>query len=144
MNLAEKTLQKARIVHAVFLLTSILYMIIPMVVFKTQTKEVHPAVILAISFIAVSDVGMDIFYRSKFFPSLAEVLLKNLQDAAAARKWFIGVVRSYVFCEMTILFGLALRILGANWNICGLFFVAGILLLLAWTPKLDLPSSANG
>jgi len=143
MSLAEKTLQKARIVHAAFFLTSILYMLIPMVAFKTQTKEVRPAIILAISFVAVSDMGMGILYRNKFSPPLTEALARNLDDAAASRKWFIGVVRSFVFCEMTILFGLALRILGTSWNISGLFFIAGILLLLAWTPKLDLPSSTR-
>ncbi len=102
MSLAEKTLQKARIVHAAFFLTSILYMLIPMVAFKTQTKEVRPAIILAISFVAVSDMGMGIVYRNKFSPPLTEALARNLDDAAASRKWFIGVVRSFVFCEMNL------------------------------------------
>jgi F0F1-type ATP synthase membrane subunit c/vacuolar-type H+-ATPase subunit K len=112
-----------------------------MVAFKTQTKEVNPAVVLAISCVAASGIGIGFFYRSRLFPPLAEAFAKDREDAAASRKWFIGVVLSCVFCETTILFGLVLRILGTSWDISGIFFIAGILLLLAWTPKLDLPSS---
>jgi hypothetical protein len=49
------------------------------------------------------------------------------------------VILSLVFCESVILFGLALRVLGAGWNVAGVFYAVGIVLMLLWTPKLDLP-----
>lgn len=66
MSVAENTLQKARILHAAFFLTSILYVLIPMVAFKTQTKEVNSAVVLAISCVAVSDIGMGFSTAASF------------------------------------------------------------------------------
>lgn len=144
MNAAEKALRNARMLHAALFLASIAYILVPLVVMKTQTKEVNPAIVAAVSLIAVSDLGIATFFRSKMVKSAAETLAQNPEDAGAAAKWSRGVLLSLVFCMSTILFGLVLRILGASWNICGLFFITGILLLLAWTPKLDLPSSANG
>jgi len=144
MNAAEKALRNARMLHAGFFLASIAYILVPLVVIKTQTKEINPAIVAAISLIAVGDLGIATFFRSKMVKSAEETLAQNPEDSGTAAKWSRGVLLSLVFCMSTILFGLVLRILGASWNVCGLFFVAGILLLLAWTPKLDLPSSANG
>ena len=42
--------------------------------------------------------------------------------------------------ETIALFGFALKWLGASWLIAGPFFALAFLLLLAWTPRLDLPS----
>jgi hypothetical protein len=41
-----------------------------------------------------------------------------------------------------VLFGLVLKCLGATWNVASWFFIAGFLLLLAWTPRLNV--SAGG
>jgi hypothetical protein len=48
------------------------------------------------------------------------------------------VILSLVLSETTVLFGLALRFTGAPWNVCAVFYAAGIFLLLAWTPRLEL------
>lgn len=143
MNAAEKALRNARMLHAGLFLVSIAYILVPLLVIKTQTKEISPAIVAAVSLIAVSDLGIAAFFRSKMVKSAEETLAQNPEDAGATAKWSRGVLLSLVFCMSTILFGLVLRILGASWNFCGLFFVVGILLLLAWTPKLDLPSSAG-
>jgi hypothetical protein len=143
MNAAEIALRKARLLHAGFFLASILYVLIPLVAIKTETKEVNPLVVGAFFLIAISDLGIATFLRGKMVKSAAETLAQNSEDAGAAAKWSRGVLLSLVFCMSTILLGLVLRILGASWNVCGVFFIAGILLLLAWMPKLDLPSSCG-
>lgn len=81
---------------------------------------------------------MGIFFRSKKVTPAAEALAQNPEDAVMAKEWNSGVILSLVFSETIVLFGLALRIMGISWNISGLFYVVGILLMLAWTPKLDL------
>lgn len=139
MSAAEKALRNARMLHAGFFLASIAYILVPLVVIKTQTKEVNPVIIGMVFLLAISDLGIAIFFRARLVNPVTETLAQNPEDAMAAARWSRGVSLSLVFCMATVLFGVALRILGANWNICGLFFVTGILLLLAWTPKLDLP-----
>lgn len=143
MNAAEKALRNARMLHAGFFLASIAYILVPLVVIKTQTKEVNSVIVGMIFFFAVSDLAIAIFFRARLVNPVAGTLAQNPDDAGAAAKWSRGVILSLIFCTTTIMFGLALRILGASWNVCGLFFVTGILLLLAWTPKLDLPSSTR-
>lgn len=142
MDAAEKALHNARVLHAGLFLTSIAYIVVPLAVIKAQTKEINPAIVAVVSLIAVSDLGIAAFFRGKMVKSAGETLAQNPEDAGAAAKWSRGVLLSLVFCTSTVLLGLVLRILGAGWNVCGVFFIAGILLLLAWTPKLDLPSSS--
>jgi F0F1-type ATP synthase membrane subunit c/vacuolar-type H+-ATPase subunit K len=137
MTAGEKALRGARLLHAGFFVASILYVCVPLVV-KTQTREVNPVFVIAVSFVAMSAVGMGIFFRAKRVTPAAEALAQNPEDGAMAKEWNSGVVLSLVFCETTVLFGLVLRIMGTSWNISGLFYVVGILLMLAWTPKLDL------
>ncbi len=45
-------------------------------------------------------------------------------------------------CNAVPLFGLLLKFLGASWNVAGPFFAVGILLMLVWTPRLELPSTS--
>jgi F0F1-type ATP synthase membrane subunit c/vacuolar-type H+-ATPase subunit K len=138
---AQKALQAARVLHAAFLLAAIGYVLVPAVAIKTQTRDLPPVFLLAISFVAAATLGAGIFLRRKIVAPAAEALCRNSEDAAAASRWRSGVIISLVFCETSALFGLAMRVAGVTWKICGLFYIAGFLLLLAWTPKLDLPSS---
>jgi surface polysaccharide O-acyltransferase-like enzyme len=86
MNPAEKALRNARILHAWFFLASIAYVLVPLVVIKTQTNEINPAIVVAVSLIAVSDLGIATFFRSKMVKSAGETLAQNPEDAGAAAK----------------------------------------------------------
>jgi hypothetical protein len=143
MNAAEKALRNVRMLHAGFFLACIAYILVPLVMIKTPTKEVNPIIAGMIFFFAVSDLGIATFFRARLVSPVAKTLAQNPEDTKAAAKWSRGVSLSLVFCMATVLFGVALQILGATWNVYGLFFVTGILLLLAWRPKLDLPSSTR-
>jgi hypothetical protein len=63
------------------------------------------------------------------------------QDATSLKQWRSGQIVSFAFAESVVLYGFLLKFLGAGWNIAGMFFVVGILVLLAWTPKLEVPGS---
>jgi hypothetical protein len=38
--------------------------------------------------------------------------------------------------------GFLVKMLGADWRTAGPFFAAGILLMVLWTPRLDVPSQS--
>ena len=70
----------------------------------------------------------------------ATKLSTNPEDTEALRTWRSGQIISFTFAETVVLFGFVLKVLGARWNVAGSFFVVGILLLVAWRPKLDVSS----
>ena len=62
-------------------------------------------------------------------------------DPAALNQWRLGMIGSFVFAETIALLGFVLRFLGAQWKIAGSFFAFAILLMLLWTPRLDVPEA---
>ena len=95
-------------------------------------------VVLAFGLVALTSLGISLFFRRRIVQPAAERLSNNPEDSLAARRWRSGVLVSLVFCESVVLFGLALRFTGAGWNVCGVFYAVGIFFLLLWTPKLGL------
>ena len=66
-----------------------------------------------------------------------ESLRSNPNDESALKKWRMGVIVPLVMGSTIVLFGLVLKFMGATWNVASWFFFVGIVLLLAWTPRLD-------
>lgn len=127
-----------RVIHAAFLLAAILYVWVPSRIVHDSGKATPMAILLAFGLVALSSLGISVFFRRLIVQPAAERLSKNPEDSQAAGRWRNGVLVSLVSCESVVLFGLALRFIGAGWNVCGVFYAAGIFFLLAWTPKLDL------
>src|SRR6266478_3490445 len=78
------------------------------------------------------------FLRRRMIKPSEESLRSNPDDESALKKWRTGVIVSLVMASTIVLFGLVLKFMGATWNVASWFFIVGILLLLAWTPRLDL------
>jgi len=139
VSLARKTLKEIRIIHGVFLLSTLLYIAVPIFAFKGRPRALPPIFPLGLGIVALGNLGIASYLRSCQLTPSSEALRNNQEDAAAAKQWRSGTIVSLVFCETIILFGLALRIKGVPWSVCGIFYAVGILFMLAWTPKLDLP-----
>lgn len=95
--------------------------------------------IVVFGVIALSTWMAGFFIRIRMVKPAEEALRSNPEDGAAAARWRMGVVLSLTFCETVLLFGFALKILGASWNVCGVFYGVGIFFLLLWAPRLELP-----
>ena len=138
MTTAEKTLRAMRLVHFALLFAAAVYLALPLALSRPMTTT-HPlVVILAMGAVAFSGLAGAALLRARLVQPSAEALRANPQDLAALRRWRAGVMLSLMLCETTVLFGLALRFTGAPWNVCAVFYAAGIFLLLAWTPRLEL------
>jgi hypothetical protein len=138
MTKARKALQSARVIHIAFLIAAILYVWVPQLVSVSQ-KEVPLTMVACLAVVAFSTMGIALFLRTRTVQPAAERLEENPDDGDAAKRWLQGSLFALASCETVILFGLALRMLGAGWSICGVFYAVGFLVLLALTPKLDLP-----
>jgi hypothetical protein len=139
MSTAHKPLKSLRIIHAIFLLAAICYLIVPLRLINVQSQAPPRVFAVAIGATAITTLGVAAFYRQRLIRPSSETLRNNPEDTAALLSWVRGTMISFVCCESVVLFGLVLRVTGVPWNICGIFYAVGILFLLAWAPKLELP-----
>jgi hypothetical protein len=139
MSAAQENLRSVRIIHAFFLVAAGLNVIVPLRLIHVESQSPPDVFAVAIGFTAAAVIGLAVFFRMRYVQPNTEALRSNPEDAVALAKWRQGTIISLVCCESVVLFGLSLRITGVTWNICGIFYAVGILLLLAWTPKLNLP-----
>jgi hypothetical protein len=132
----ESTLRSTRILHLVFLIVPFLYIA---VLFQLNPLErpVTPTAVYALAFECFATIAAGSLLRARKVTASAEKLGANPQDAVALRTWRSGQIISFAFAESVVLFGFLMKVLGARWNVAGIFFAVGILLLAAWTPKLD-------
>jgi hypothetical protein len=136
---AKETLRSVRIIHAVFLLAAIGYVIVPLRLMRVESQTAPVVLAAAFGFTAATVLGLAVFLRTRLVQASGEARRNNPEDPVALQQWRKGTIISYLLCQSVVLFGMALRIVGVSWNIWGIFYAVGILFLLAWTPKLDLP-----
>jgi len=138
MTPIESALRSARILHLVFVIVPFLYIVVLLQLHPLE-RPITPILVYALAFECFATIGVGFFLRSRNVIASADKLRTDPQDAVALRTWRSGQIISLTLAESVVLFGFLLKFLGASWNVAGVFFGVGILLLLAWTPKLDVP-----
>jgi hypothetical protein len=141
MNSAEKALRAMRLVHIGLVFAAAAYLAVPWLVGKPMMRKTPMAMILALGAVAFASLAGAGLLRARLLPAAGEALRRNADDAGAIQRWRAVVLLSLALSETAVLFGLALRLAGAPGKVCAIFYGAGIFLLLAWTPRLDLPPS---
>ena|ERR1700693_1940460 len=136
MTSIKKTLRAARVLHVALLVMVLVDFDVSYRLAPIQ-NQISPIMVYAITFVCLNDIGVAVFLRSRMIGPSVESLLSNPSDESALKKWRTGVFVSLVMASTIVLFGLLLKFMGATWNVAGWFFIAGILLLLMWTPRLD-------
>ena len=136
MTSITKALRVARALHVALLVMVVIefdvsYRLAPI------PNQILPILVYAITFVCLNDIGVAAFLRNRMIRPSEESLRSNPNDESALKKWRSGVIVSLVMASTIALFGLILRFMGATWNVASWFFIVGILLLLAWTPRLD-------
>lgn len=139
MNVRKAALRSARILHFAFLTAAILYVVV-ILRLKPAVRRLEPGIVPAIGFVCLLVVGVAAYCRSKMVTKFREQASPNFEDGDLIKRWRSGVMLSFICAETIVLFGLVLKVLGASWNISGVFFAVGILLLLASAPRLEIPS----
>jgi hypothetical protein len=142
MTKAQPALKQIRMVHAVFLITQVLLILVILQVHPSE-GGVAKELLFALPLVSASNVLILGGIRSRQLAAAREILRTAPDDDAALSRWRAGNILGFVCAESVSLFGLVLKFLGAQWNIAGLFFAVGISLLLIWTPRLDLPSQPD-
>ena len=141
MNLMQATLREMRILHAVFMLTVLLY-IFTLIVLHPQERKVSSATVSSFAAESIAAAGLALLFRSRKIKPALEILHGDPEDTSALARWRSGNILSFVLTETIVLFGFMVKYLGAGWNVAGVFFVVGTLLFLVWRPRLDVPGGS--
>ena len=74
----------------------------------------------------------------------SQALAKDSSNPKALRQWEVGHVIGLAMAEGVVQWGLVVRMVlgGALWQ-ASLFYAAGLLLLLLWTPRMPTPTVSN-
>jgi len=140
---AQQSLRNVRISHFAFLTAPALlfFVLSPMRITGKAEPSFLPAVLAVLAF---SEVGIATLFRGKMIRPAVNRLQQSPQDSAALAPWMSGNMLSFGFALTVVLYGVLIRVMGFSWTIAAWFFVAGFLLLVLWTPRLELPLSTNG
>ena len=74
-------------------------------------------------------------FRMKMIGPALDALQITPGDVSSLNRWRAGSIVSYVLAESIVLFGLALRLVGASLPQSAWFYLAGPLLMLSWWPR---------
>lgn len=136
MTPGQKIVREVRVLHAVFVATWLLFIVCLRILnLPPRTFDSRLAYIFAI--VSVTDIGIGTVLRSRRLSPALETLRVRPDDSNALAQWRTGNILGFVYAQTVTLFGFLLRFLGAPWNIAGIFFAVGLLLLLVWTPSLE-------
>jgi hypothetical protein len=136
MTSIKKALRVARVLHVALIVMVVIEFDVSYRLAPIQ-NQISPIIVYAITFVCLNDVGVAGFLRRRMIKPSEESLRSNPNDETALKKWRAGVIVSLGMASTIVLFGVLLRLMGATWNVASWFFIVGILLLLAWTPRLD-------
>jgi uncharacterized protein YhhL (DUF1145 family) len=129
-------LRNLRVLHAAFLMTMFLY-VVALNIIQPIGKTPSIELIVALGALVVADLNAALFFRSRKVKPAEEKLRLRSDDAAALNEW--------LYLEHYLL-----RLRGDDCFVwicgedprggredCGTVFVVAALLLLLWTPRLD-------
>ena len=140
MNPIRAASLRARILHASFLTTQFLFVVV-LVVAHPKTYPVAPAIPIVLALLAVNNCGIALLFRNRKLKAAEERLRTQPSNAASLNDWISANIISFAFAETCGLFGVLLKFLGADWTVAAPFLALAVLVLLLLTPRLDVPDA---
>jgi len=133
MSALARQARSLRIVRAVFLASIGIYACVGEVMVQGG-HEVDIHLEIGIAVCAVLDIAVAFFFRQKTSNSALEVLRSDPENVQAIGRWGTGQLVSLVLAESVLLFGFALRFLGAPLLHSVPYYLVSLVLLLWFRP----------
>jgi hypothetical protein len=141
---AAASLKQMRTMHIVFIVALALYAYTSELVAGRNGSQISTAFLYGMTIFAGFDALIAMYFRrAKLMPAL-ETLRRDPNDAEALRQWRFATLVSMLLALSIGLYGFAVRFMGAPKPVSWLFYVAALILLLAWRPKLEVPVELPG
>jgi hypothetical protein len=129
----EQSIRLLSILRYAFLGSIFLYIAVG----ETLNRVTTPNLILfyALTFAAITAVGAILVIRRTMVVPSETALRIRTDDAVSVNRWRTGCIVTYAMSEAVALFGLVLRITGFTLSQVAAFYIAGIVLLLFFSPQ---------
>ena len=138
----ESVIKTLRILQVAMLASIIIYLAIVVILVPHPSGTPNPIILIAITFIAVVDIGVILLMRRLIVSRADAVLREHPDDLGALMRWRSGYIVTYTMGEAIALFGLVLRFIGFTLAQAVPFFLAGFIVILFYGPRH--PSNAIG
>jgi hypothetical protein len=137
MNFADSQLRFLRILHGALLISILFYGAFGEKLGPAEPKDLKflPPLFAAP---AIVNALIALFFRARMVRPAEDALRLRADDAQALGRWRVGNIVVLVMCESVALFGFVLRMLGGTLLISAPFYMVAILLMLLWTPRLEI------
>lgn len=112
-----------------------LYVYTAEILIPHQTRELSSTLPLAFAFICFVIIGMVLFFRATKIGPALNTLQSKPDDPAALQQWRFGAILTAVLLETIVLYGFALRFIGAAPKVSVPFYAVGIAFMLLWWPQ---------
>jgi hypothetical protein len=142
MTQQEIALKVLRSIHAIFVVSILLYAFTAEKMVRTTTSPPQPILIAILLAAAAGAIFIALRVRRQMIQPAIESLRLQAEDVRALNRWRLGTLISFVLVECVALCGFVLRVLGAPRPRALPFYLLAILLMLAWTPRLASAPSA--
>ena len=133
---AQLSLRSLRTMHAVLLVSVLLYALIGEHV-EHQAFTGNQRALSAMTALAGLVVLLAAVLRKRMVGPSKDVLRKEPNDVRALARWRFGTLISLVLCEALAMIGFVVRFLGYPLQQAALFYVAAGVLMMVWWPRLD-------
>lgn len=124
-----------RLIHGSFIVSWFALILLTVYVIHPVGTLTGMSVPLAVGVAALSSISVAQMLRQKLVVAPVEELARQPDSVALLQRWRSGNIVQFVFAESITLFGLVLRLLGANWPVATPFFAVGLLMLLLSAPR---------
>lgn len=134
-NTADGTLQSMRIIHSVMLISMVLFIYMAGALGPARNLALGRILPILFGIVSLLVIGMVLYFRATKVRPALEIMQLNPGDPKALQQWRTGGVLTAVLLENVVLYGFALRLLGAAPKISLPFYLVGIALMLLWWPQ---------
>jgi hypothetical protein len=134
----RRQITELRVIQLMLLITIILFGVF--VKSLQPTNAIKETLNATLILIGVVDGAIALGLRSKYFRPAESAVLENPEDMKAVLRWRKMTIACLVLAYSLGIYGFALAMYGAQRVEFLIFFGVSIVLLLLWTPRLDLPT----
>ena len=127
-------LKQLRLIQFAMAASILLYLTIGEVV-PQHVHNPDPTMFYALSFAAVTTVGMILVVRRTLVLPAEATLRDQPDNASILGRWRSGYIATYVLCELLAVFGFALRLMGFSLSQVAPLYLAGLILILFFFPR---------
>lgn len=121
----------------------ILYAFVAEKVMQRSTSAPARSFVTGMTILAIVMIVVALSVRGRMVSPAKEKLEVEAGDVSALNRWRTGSLISLVFVESVALYGFVLRVMGGTRSQVLPFYLVAILIMLLWTPRLDVASSGS-